>query len=268
MRAIAVFVEDVAGLAQRVLPLELGADHPDADRGAGLQAWIATGDPVGFGEGAGDDLGDRGRYCVDLAQLGERAVHRGEGLAAKGSRQAGGILLDAGRHRARLRRSQHELFLFRIPASDVDARDLFGRGDARPKLDQVVAEDQLQRIRVVLVVPGLGRPGGLDRPPEIELAVIHGQLVADLASPRLQEVPVGLVGLRDMVKGAAGGVDLADRQAGAVGHLAGDVGVGDILIGLRAPAAVKPVRNVIASQDGPALSRVVLRFQAGDLALD
>ena len=71
-----------------------------------------------------------------------------------------------------------------------------------------------------------------------------------------------------MVKGAAGGVDLADRQAGAVGHLPGDVRVGDILIGLRAPAAVEPVRNVIAAQGGAAPSRVVLRFEAGDLPLD
>ena len=71
-----------------------------------------------------------------------------------------------------------------------------------------------------------------------------------------------------MLERPAGRIDLADRQAGAVGHRPGDVGVGDVLVGLRPAATVQPVRLVVPAQHGAQPGRPVVGLEAGQLTLD
>ena len=94
---------------------------------------------------------------------------------------------------------------------------------------------------MVLVIAGLGGTRRLNRLAEIVFAVFHAHLEADLPGARLEEIPVGLVGLRHVVEGDARGIDLAELQAGTLGNLAGDVRIRHILIGLGLAAAVQPV---------------------------
>src|SRR6266571_566672 len=94
---------------------------------------------------------------------------------------------------------------------------------ARTEFEQVVAKHELQWIGVILVIAGLGSARRLHRLAEIEFALVHSHLEADLPGARLEEIPARLVGLRHVVERDARGIDLADLQAGALGNLAGDV---------------------------------------------
>src|SRR2546429_8768275 len=96
MGSIAVFTEHVTRTAERVLPLEMIADDPDADGATRLEVRIAHGHAIGLGKGARDDLGDRRRSAVDHRLLGQRSVDRGEGRPAERARQRAGTVANAG----------------------------------------------------------------------------------------------------------------------------------------------------------------------------
>ena len=268
MRSVAVFTEHVARSAERVLPLEMIAHDPDADGAARLKVRISHGHAIGLGKGARDDLGDRGCGAVDHRRLRQRTVDRGEGWPAERAGQGVGPVPNAGGDRAGRRRSDDDLLLNRIPPTDLDGAHLLRGRHARPEFDQVVAKHELQWIGVVLVIAGLGSARRLHRLAEIEFAVFHAHLEADLPRARLEEIPARLVGLRHMVEGDACGIDLADLQAGTLGNLAGDVRIRHILIGLGFAAPVQPVGLVVASQDGAQPGGVVFGFEPGDLTLD
>ena len=268
MRAVAVLAKYVAGPAERVLALEVIADDADADGAAGLELGVAQGNAIGLGKRAGDDLGRGRRRPVGHRLLGQRPVDNGEGRSAEATGQRVRIILQAGGDRRGARRSHHQLFLVGVPAAHVDGAHLLGRRHPWTELDQVVAEDELQGVAVALVVPVLRSVGSLDGLAEIEVAVVHPHLVTDLAGARLDEVPVGLVRLRDMVVGDAGGIDLAKGEVRIAGHLADDVGIGDILIGLGVATAMQAMGKVVAAENRAQAGGVVLRLESGDLALD
>src|SRR5213078_602119 len=91
MRAIALFAEHMTRARQGVLAGELVADDADAHRAAGPEFRISVRHPIGFGEGAGDQLGDRSRRAIHLCLLWEGPVDGREGWTAEVIGQAGGV---------------------------------------------------------------------------------------------------------------------------------------------------------------------------------
>src|SRR4029077_14937254 len=170
---------------------EVVADNTHADGAARLEVRISDGHPIGFGKGPRNDLGDRRCGAVDHRLLRQRPVHGGEGLSAEGAGQGAGLVLDPGRDRSGGRGSDDGLLLTRVPPTDFDRANLLRRCHARTEFDQVVAEDKLKGIGMALVVALRRSAGGLYWLAEIELAIFHAHLVADLARARLEEVPVG-----------------------------------------------------------------------------
>src|SRR5439155_20617869 len=138
---------------------------------------------------------------------------------AERARQRAGTVPNAGGDRAGRRRSDDGLLLNRIPPADLHGADLLRGRHARTEFEQVIPKHELQWISVVRVIAGLGSARRLHRLAEIEFAVFHAHLEADLPRARLEEIPVGLVGLRHVVERDARGIDLADLQAGPLGNL-------------------------------------------------
>jgi hypothetical protein len=133
---------------------------------------------------------------------------------------------------------------------------------------QVGAEHELERVLGGEVVAGLRGLVARGRGAEVELAVDHRDLVADLGGQPAQELPVGHVALGDVLVDGAGRVDPAGRDPGPLGDLLGDVGVGDAGVGLGDAAPEQPVRLVEAAQDRARAERVEVGLDRGDLALD
>ena len=123
-----------------------------------------------------------------------------------------------------------------IPAADLHAGDLAARRDPRAELEEVLAEDELERIGGGQVAVG-GRPGRLGRAPEVELALDDGHLEPDLARESVQELPVGLAGLADDDRGPVPSRrSCRPRGRPVAAIVAGDVGVLDVLEGGRRAA--------------------------------
>ena len=135
------------------------------------------------------------------------------------------------------------------------------------ELEQVGAEHHLQRTAGVERQIG-GRARGDGTRSEEELSVGHTGLEADLSGPRFDELPVGEVYLRDVVVHGPGVADLADRDLAAARQLAGDVGVGLVLVGLGVASSMHPMRRVVCAHNNALSNRVVVTFEAGDLALE
>ena len=165
------------------------------------------------------------------------------------------------------RRGADERLLARdVPAPDLHLLDLLGRGDDRPEAQQVGALAQEQRLGLLAL--RCGRVLRRLRRAELELAVLDGHLVPDLAGQAVEELPVGDPALGDVVEDRRRGVDRADRQPGPLRDLLGHVRRGDLRVGLGAAAAEEPVRGVVAADDGERPGRVELRLQRGDLGGD
>jgi hypothetical protein len=172
--------------------------------------------------------------CSASAAAAVAALHH-QRRAAEQAGQAGRAVGQGRADRSCLRRPDDLLRGGRIPAPDLDLADLPGRGHAGPEVEQVLAEDELERVRRAEVALG-GCVGGAGRLAEVQLALGDGDLEADRPREALQELPVGLAGLPDVVVDPAAVVDRADLEADLRRDRPGDVRVLHVREGRRLPS--------------------------------
>ena len=169
--------------------------------------------------------------------------------------QRGRVVVDIGGLRRQRRRGRHDRHAVGIPHAHLGLGDHPAGRDARPQPAQVVAERQR-------VTAESDRRGGGTRRirqtagahprcrTERELAVDDAHVVTQLGGAALQELPVGLSDLRDVLVRDAGIRDIPHTQPCVLGDLTGDVAVRRVEERPAATCLLQAVRLLVAADHG------------------